>query len=396
MRLLLTTDTVGGVWTYAMELARALRQHRVEVALATMGTPLRPDQRARAGALDNVRVYESAYRLEWMQDPWGDVRAAGEWLLELEASVRPDVVHLNGYAHGALPWRAPVMVAGHSCVLSWWQAVKGEPAPPSWDRYREEVGRGLRAADVVVAPTAAMLSELRRLYGPLPDSLVIPNGRDPAAFRPGAKEPFVLSAGRLWDQAKNLETLERAAPRLPWPVYVAGDDRSPDGAAADARTRHTRPLGRLDEAAMAHLLSRASVYALPARYEPFGLSVLEAAMAGCALVLGEIPSLREIWGDDALFVPLEDADALPGAVQWLVESAARREEMAIRARRRALRYTPQHMADAYVAIYRRLRTGAAIHPRPHPRPLPEGEGGRAPAAPGAVRDPAEVVFVQRA
>ncbi len=32
---------------------------------------------------------------------------------------------------------------------------------------------------------------------------------------------------------------------------------------------------------------------LPARYEPFGLSVLEAALSGCALVLGDIPSLRE-------------------------------------------------------------------------------------------------------
>src|SRR5690606_34197804 len=94
-RILLTTDTVGGVWTYAMELARALNQRGVAVELATMGTALSPAQRKAAAALPRTRVHESTYRLEWMADPWDDVGRAGEWLLELEASTRPDVVHLN-------------------------------------------------------------------------------------------------------------------------------------------------------------------------------------------------------------------------------------------------------------------------------------------------------------
>jgi glycogen(starch) synthase len=358
MKLLLTTDTVGGVWTYAVELARALRPHDVQVALATMGAPIRPDQRAQLEGLDHVTAFESEYRLEWMTDPWDDVRWAGDWLLGIEASFEPDVVQLNGYAHGALPWRAPVLVAGHSCVLSWWQAVKGEPAPREWDRYADAVRRGLRAADLVVAPTAAMLAELQRHYGPLPRAAVIHNGRRPAAARPAAKEPFVLSAGRLWDEAKNVAALELVAPRLPWPVYVAGDDRSPEGAAAGETPRHTRPLGRLGEAELAEWMARTSVYALPARYEPFGLSALEAALAGCALVLGDIPSLREVWGDDALFVPPGDECALSGAIRRLSDSPARREEMATRARRRAGGYTPQHMAGRYLAAYEQLARGA--------------------------------------
>jgi glycogen synthase len=357
MKLLLTTDNVGGVWTYAVELTRALRPHGVEAALATMGAPLRHDQRAQVAGLDNVTLFESDYRLEWMNDPWEHVRRAGDWLLGIEASLGPDVVHLNGYAHGALPWRAPVLVAGHSCVLSWWQAVKREAAPREWARYADAVRRGLRGAELVVTPTAAMLAELQRLYGPLPRAAVIHNGRQPAAARPAAKEPFVLSAGRLWDEAKNVAALERVAPRLPWPVYVAGDDRDPDGAAGEV-SRHTRPLGRLGEAELAEWMARASVYALPARYEPFGLSVLEAALAGCALVLGDIPSLREVWGDDALFVPPGDECGLSGAIRRLCDSPAQREEMALRARRRAGRYTPQLMAERYLAAYEQLARGA--------------------------------------
>src|SRR5579884_2341799 len=110
MRILLTTDTVGGVWTYALELCRALAPRGVQIALATMGGPLTPDMRREAEQIESLALHESEYRLEWMQDPREDVRAAGDWLLELEASFAPDVVHLNGYAHAALPWRAPRVV----------------------------------------------------------------------------------------------------------------------------------------------------------------------------------------------------------------------------------------------------------------------------------------------
>jgi glycosyltransferase involved in cell wall biosynthesis len=286
------------------------------------------------------------------------VGRAGEWLLEIEAEHRPDVVHLNGYAHGALPWESPVLVAGHSCVLSWWRAVKGEEAPPEWDRYRDAVGRGLRAADVVVAPSRAMLAELRRLYGPLREATVIYNGRDAARFSPCAqKEPLVLAAGRLWDEAKNLATLERAAPDIPWRVYVAGDDASPDGAAVEAR--RTRPLGRLDEQSLAGWMGRASVYALPARYEPFGLSVLEAALSGCALVLGDIPSLREVWADAALYAPPDDAHVLSATIRRLAASRTLRAEMSRRALARALQYTPARMTKLYLLVYRQLLEASA-------------------------------------
>src|SRR3954451_11482154 len=99
MKILMTTDAVGGVWTYCLELARALRG-RVEFVLATMGPAMSAQQARDAAALDNVPVCPSDWKLEWMPEQWEDVRAAGEWLLDLEEQHAPDVVHLNGYAHG--------------------------------------------------------------------------------------------------------------------------------------------------------------------------------------------------------------------------------------------------------------------------------------------------------
>ncbi len=353
-RVLMTADTVGGVWSYALELTRALARDGLEVALATMGAPLAPHQREEVRRIPGLQVYESRYKLEWMDDPWEDVAESGVWLLRLEESVRPDVVHLNGYAHGALPWRSPTLVVGHSCVLSWWEAVHGDQAPAAWDRYYREIARGLAAADIVVAPSMAIFWELNKNYGPIHCGRVIYNGRDPGRFRPADKENFILTAGRLWDPAKNLELIHRVADRLPWPVYAAGalsdrPDRSP--------CNTIRMLGVLSEAELANWYSRSPLFVLPAKYEPFGLCSLEAALSGCALILGDIPSLREIWKEAAVYIRPDDPDGLEEAVVTLIENPVRREELSALARERSALYTPRSMAEGYKAVYRELTEG---------------------------------------
>jgi glycosyltransferase involved in cell wall biosynthesis len=197
-----------------------------------------------------------------------------------------------------------------------------------------------------------MLSALERHYGPLANSRVVPNGRDPALFPPGAKEPFILVAGRLWDEAKNVALVDKVAPSLPWPVYIAGEDHHPAG--GQAHFRAVEPLRQLGASALSRWLARAAIFALPARYEPFGLSILEAGLAGYTLVLGDIPSLREVGDDAAAFVPPDDADGLAGTLQTLIQNPAHLTGLAAAARRRALRFTSQRMCADYLRVYREL------------------------------------------
>jgi glycosyltransferase involved in cell wall biosynthesis len=345
-RVLMTADAVGGVWQYALELGRGLREAGVEVVLAVMGPG--PDQgQVSAAARAGLELHAAPFRLEWMDDPWEEVAAAGHWLLDLERRRGCDLVHLNGYAHGALPFAGPRLVAGHSCVLSWWQAVRGAPAPASWERYRREVRAGLAGADQVIAPSRSMLAALREQYGPLRGQ-VIYNGRPAEVFLPRPKSSLVLSAGRLWDEGKNVRILARVAERLPWPVAIAG---SP-GAGNEGGLATW--LGPLPPERLARLMAEAAIYVSPARYEPFGLAVLEAALSGCALVLSDIPSLRELWRGAALFVPCDDEDALAAALLRLMSQPALREEWARRARRRALRYSARRMVKGHLAVYRAL------------------------------------------
>jgi glycogen(starch) synthase len=365
--VLMTADTVGGVWTYAVELSRALAQRGVRVALASMGAAATDGQRAQVAAIDGVTLHASAFRLEWMEDPWADVERAGTWLMSLERELEPDLVHLNQFAFGALAFRAPTLLVAHSCVCSWWRAVHGEPAPPSWSHYREVVAAGLAGADLVGAPTRSMLRSLGVDYGFHGEGVVLPNGRDPAVFRPGPKAPVVFAAGRLWDAAKNLAALDAVAPSLPWEVRVAGPTAHPDG--GEAVASGVTMLGVLPQATLARELAAASIYAFPARYEPFGLSVLEAALAGCALVLGDVPSLREIWGPAAVYVSPDDHDALREAIGALAADTPRREALAAAARARALTYTPDGLAAAYLAAYARLPWPAGAAARGGARPV---------------------------
>ena len=98
-------------------------------------------------------------------------------------------------------------------------------------------------------------------------------------------------------------------------------------------------------------LAESAVYALPARYEPFGLSALEAGLCGCALVLGDIPSLREVWGDAATYVDPDDAPALARTLNTLADDERTRADLGRRARVRALEYSPTRLAAGYLAAY---------------------------------------------
>jgi glycosyltransferase involved in cell wall biosynthesis len=342
----MTADAVGGVWHYALELARGLTGSDVEVVLAVLGPPPAPEQRRAAASFDGLRLVHGDFALEWTPGAERDLDAAGSWLLELEARFAPDLVHINGFAHAALRWRAPTVVVAHSCVLSWWRAVHHSDAPAEWADYHRRTHAGLHAADLVVAPTRAFLQQVQALYGPLPRTLWIPNGC--AALQAGetAKEPLIFAAGRVWDQGKNLQALAAIAHRLAWPLAIAGP-----GAPQHGQTATAPWLGRLPRDEMRRWCARASVFVLPARYEPFGLAALEAAMAGCALVLGDIPTLWELWNGAALFVSPDDPEELVLALNALAADPQLLWLLGRLARSRAAGYSASRMTASYLSAY---------------------------------------------
>jgi glycosyltransferase involved in cell wall biosynthesis len=177
------------------------------------------------------------------------------------------------------------------------------------------------------------------------------------APRPVDGAAFVFTAGRLWDEGKNLAALDRAAVRLTAPVLAAGPLHGPHG--AGIHLEHVRALDRLSAAEIARRLAAAPVFVSMARYEPFGLAVLEAAQAGAPLVLSDILTFRELWNGAAAFVPLEDDAALAAALQSLLDDPVARRRLGAAARERSGRYSVDAMVAGMLDLYHALRPPVA-------------------------------------
>ncbi len=396
----MTADTVGGVWQYATDLARALKPHGMETTIAVLGpmvsgvqladvdtrpSPLTAspakagaqprgggaddDHHATAGSLDpglrrggaeegeGPNIIHTDLPLDWLCAGPDPVLHAGQAIADLARDLRADVIQLNSPTLAAAArFPAPVVAVAHGCTATWWNAAHGCAPDPAYRWQADLMRAGLLAADAAVAPSAAFAADLQRAYALPTVPLAIHNGRATGEAGQGvparAAAPWAFTAGRLWDRVKNTAVLDRAAARLSVPLRAAGPVTGPHG--ETVRPDHLQLLGTLSADALAAELARRPVFVSATSFEPFGLAVLEAAAAGCALVLSDIPTFRELWDDTAVFVAPQDEAAIAAAIEALLADPERRETLAQAARARAARYTPGATAAAMAALYARL------------------------------------------
>lgn len=347
--ILLTTDAVGGVWTHTLDLARGMAARGVQVTLAVLGP--RPSlAQGEAARATGSRLLVTDLPLDWAGAEEATLRAAGRSLAALAQDAGVDLLHLNSPALAAGGDLAtPLVIGCHSCIATWWETMRGTPLPAEFARQRELVAAGYAAADALVAPSRAFARMTADHYGLHRPPSVVHNGRPARAMAEGARNG-ILAAGRLWDEAKNIALLDRIAPRLEAPILVAGPLAAPHGGCAHfPKLWH---LGALDSDAMANCLATAGIFVSPARYEPFGLAVLEAAQSGCALVLSDIGSFREIWGDAADYVAPDDEEGFIRALHALLADPALRARRGAAARKRANAYTDDAMVENMLDLYR--------------------------------------------
>jgi len=356
-RVFMTADAVGGVWTYALDLARGLAGEGVRTTLAVLGPAPDADQRRAAAAVPGLHLIHADLPLEWLALSGAVVEAAGAAVAAMANNSGADLVHLNTAALGSEGgFERPVVAAAHSDVATWWSAVKDGPMPNDFSWRTALVRRGYAHADTLIAPSAAFAEATRIVYGLEAAPLAVHNGRSRAPATVGeALGDFIFTAGRLWDEGKGMAVLDRAAGRIATLVVAAGPISGPHGQSIPFA--HIRALGRVDEAEVARRLSARPVFVSPSLYEPFGLAVLEAAQAGCPLVLSDIPTFRELWGGAAVFAPPGDEEALADALQHVMLDPDLRRELGAAALERSARYTVEAMVGRTLEVYRGLLAG---------------------------------------
>jgi len=378
MRVLLVANTLpphdlSGVGEQVLQLAAGLRErgHQVEV----LG-------RGGEGAAGAKILF-----------PLAIVRPA----LRKIRSFRPDVVQLHESDSGLLAiWLAhssvrPLLVAllQVSYVeerrairpLRFGGETLGEPGPTEirFRRFKAPLqialGRGTaRAADLVLAPSAATAAELVRDYGAR-TTAVLPNASGGLLTTPWAvpgvasDEPGLLFVGRL-RLRKGVEVLLRAlaflqaqglSPRL----RIVGDgehraalERTAVRLGVDAQVDF---LGRLGSGEISWLLEHSAALVVPSIYEGMPLVVLEAMVAGVPVVASRVSGIPEVVLDPETgwLVPPEDPAALAAALATLIllpEEGIRRGE---RGRQRLdERFRPERVAEIWESLVE-----AALHNR---------------------------------
>lgn len=382
LHVLLTTDVVGGVWDFSWTLAAALRQIGHRVTLLAFGTPT-PGQEAQA--LEAGATLESApLKLEWMQDSEADVREACLLTARLVQRLAPDVVHANQFALGTINLSAPMVLTAHSDVLSWrkWtiptsRQISGTSfgdhalplVPPEWEDYARGVRQGIAASTCVVAVSRFLADEILDLYAVRRPIGVVHNGWPAPAGVPRSlteRPRLSVLAGRAWDSAKNISLAARAAQG--WNigrVKLAGNQRHPENGHLATFDPPIEVLGCIPRDDLDRYLSLARVYVSPALYDPFGLLPLQAALAGCPLLLSDLPSYRELWDGVAMFFQPNDPHDLRQRWQRLLDDAPLAEDLAQRARQRALgRYSVARVAEEYAGLYEEVIASAGSRSLP--------------------------------
>ncbi|MHC1560118.1 glycosyltransferase family 4 protein [Actinomycetospora sp. C-140] len=376
---------VGGLGRHVHALATSLADAGhdvVVVARHPAGTDAEthPTTLERADGVRVLRVAEDPPHLEFVRDLVAWTLGLGHAMVRGTAPLlrewTPDVVHAHDWlvAHAAVALAeladAPLVATVHATEAG---RHGGWLSQPLNQQVHSVEWWLARRADRVVTCSHAMRAEVSGLFDLDPDDVtVIHNGIDPATWhraptRPDGP-PTLLYLGRLeWEKGVHdlvaaLPAIRRAHPGTR--LLVAGTGSCSDWLAERARAARVRRsvqlLGHVDDAVLRDLLATADAAVLPSRYEPFGITALEAAAAGAPLVASRAGGLGEVVVDGVTGLSFDPGD-VPGlaaaVIRCLDDPAAARERARAARARLDTDFAWPRIAAETAALYDTARPG---------------------------------------
>jgi glycosyltransferase involved in cell wall biosynthesis len=344
----------GGTAASALGTARALVA-RNDVDL--IGVAARHSQPPLSPWRPPIPVHHLGLPRRALYQSWHTLRRP-----KVERATGPvDVIHATGMA--VPPRSAPLVVTVHDLAFVG-HPEYGTRAGHRFFRRSLELTR--KHADLVLCPSDATRRDCIA-QGIAADRVrVVPWGVDTpseSSRRADRLATYGLRPGRyvLWvgtvEPRKNLSALLDAFTRL---------DRSdltlalvgPKGWNEDLRVRlapieeHVRVLGFVPPADLSALYAHASVFCYPSLSEGFGMPVLEAMVAGAAVVTSKGTATEEVLGGGGIAVDPQDVEAIADALAALVDDPEERARLGAAAVARAAMFSWQRTASLTFDAYR--------------------------------------------
>ena len=141
----------------------------------------------------------------------------------------------------------------------------------------------------------------------------------PQNFTP--EMPFVLAVSSL-DPRKNFMRLIEAFKDIKEvSLYIVGSYNRvfTQQAGYTASQDNIRFVGRVPDKELVRLYNQATCFIFPSIYEGFGLPPIEAMNCGCPVLASDIPVLREVCGDAAIYFNPNDTESIQNAIQQFLK-----------------------------------------------------------------------------
>ncbi len=177
-------------------------------------------------------------------------------------------------------------------------------------------------------------------------------------------EPYLLFVGTL-EIRKNVTTLIRAFTALRARGCIEhrlvlvgqsgwGWQAIQDSIAASPFRNDIEVRGYTSRREVLRLYRQADLFVFPSLYEGFGLPILEAMACGTPVVCSRGASMPEVAGDAAEFFDPWKADELANAMQRVLQSSERREELRRKGRERVKQFSWDECARRHCQVFRDL------------------------------------------
>lgn len=346
-RLGVNASVVGGnptgLGVYAIKLVGELDQRWGDLVVYTSHPEAFPSLQARIGRVPVRSGPEYGARGHVLRALWV------QSLLRLKSRVAGVTVLLNTVPEGIVCSSIPQITVVHDLLPLRFPAEY----PRQQYYFRLLVPRVLRASKMVVADSESTRLHISEHYGvPLEKIRTIHPAYDATVYRreafddpPGGdRDAYVLYVGNLLPHKNVLGLLDAVAilrRRRPCRLVIRGHGRPAYVRAVRERVETlglsdaVTFLDYLSEDALRRLYTHAACFVLPSLGEGFGIPVLEAMACGTPVVTSDIPPLREVAADAALFVDLYDAASMADAMYRVLSDGELREELRERGVRRA-------------------------------------------------------------
>ncbi|MDR7329469.1 glycosyltransferase family 4 protein [Corynebacterium guangdongense] len=349
-------DEPGGVQAHILDLSRVLIEggDHVEVIGPARATTNLPDFVTRGGRSVPVRYNGSVARL--LFGPWAKRR-----MRQFIEHGRFDVLHIHepnspSYSMHALAMASgPIVATYHTSATRSRALTVFRPMLAPW---LEKIRAGIAVSEM------ARRWQVEQLGG---DPVLIPNGVDTRLFREarvphGEGGPIeIVFLGRLDEPRKGLDILLRALTRVDRDVHV-----TVIGAGRQREADRVSYVGKVSDEEKARILGGADVYVAPnTGGESFGIVLVEAMAAGCAVVASDLEAFAAVVGADSetpaglLFRTGSDAD-LAEKLTLLVDDRQLRRRLIDAGDRRSLDYDWSTVAKKVRTVYETVVDGTTV------------------------------------